>query len=315
MAIHGVLGPIARSDLGQTLIHEHVTTADWSMRQAFGTRFFDPAVIADRAAEQFSRARDRGVRTVVDGTPVNMGRDVGLLRTIAERTGVNFVASSGFYYQDEVYLTWRSVDEIHALLAGECADGIRDTGVRPGIMKVACADDGLTEVLGKVFQAVGAVAAEYDLPVFCHHHPAVGNGDAIMDIFDGAGVRPERVILGHSGDTGDLDYLERMLDRGCYLGMDRFGHCAVSRSLEDRVATIAALCERGHADKLLLSHDLAVYFGVFGAWEAFLAQPQPDVEFTFIHDTVVPALERAGLTPETVRSMLVENTAAALAGQ
>lgn len=315
MTVHGVLGPIARADLGQTLIHEHVTTADWSMRQAFGTRFYDPEVILERAVAQFSRARDRGVRTVVDGTPVNMGRDIGLLRAVAERTGVNFIASSGFYYQDEVYLTWRSADEIRALLDAECADGIGGSGVRPGIMKAACADAGITDILGKVFQAVGAVAAEHDLPVFCHHHPAVGNGDAILDVFEGAGVRPERIILGHSGDSGDLDYLVRMLERGCHLGMDRFGFCDVGRNLQERVSTIVALCERGYAHRLLLSHDLAVYFGVFGDWEAFLAQPEPAVDFTFIHDTVVPALEGAGLAPETVRSMLVDNTAAVLTGE
>lgn len=141
------------------------------------------------------------------------------------------------------------------------------------------------------------------------------NGDAILDIFDHCGVAPDRVVLGHSGDSGDLDYLERMLQRGCYLGMDRFGHCAVSRSLDDRVATIVALCERGHADRLLLSHDLAVYFGVFGDWDAFLTRPAPEVDFTFVHQTVVPALENAGLAPDTLRSMLVDNTAAVLTGR
>lgn len=315
MSVHGVLGPIARSDLGQTLIHEHITTADWSMRHAFGGRFFDRAVVVERAVEQFTRAKACGVRTVVDGTPVNMGRDVELIREVAQRTGVNFVVSSGFYYQDEVYLAWRTEAEIGALLSAEWSEGIAGTGVRPGMMKVACADDGITEILGKVFRAAGSVAAEHDVPIFCHHHPDVRNGDAIMDIFDDCGVAPDRVVLGHSGDSGDLAYLEAMLQRGCYLGMDRFGHCAVSRSLDDRVATIVALCERGYADRLVLSHDLAAYFGVFGDWDGFLAQPEPEVDFTFVHRHVVPALENAGLAREAVHSMLVDNTAAVLAGR
>ncbi len=315
MDVNGVLGPIRRADLGQTLIHEHITTADWSMRHAFGDRFFDRDVVIDRAAGQFSRAGSCGVQTVVDGTPVNMGRDVALIREVARRTGLNFVVSSGFYYQDEVYLAWRDEAEIRDLLEVECTDGIADTGILPGMMKVACADDGVTDILGKVFRAAGTVSARYGLPVFCHHHPAVRNGAEILDLFEERGVAPHRIVLGHSGDSGDIDYLERMLRRGCYLGMDRFGHCAVSRSLQDRVATIAALCERGFADRLVLSHDLAIYFGVIGDWDSFARRPAPEVDFTFIHESVIPALEAAGVDAATIRSMLVDNTADILAGR
>lgn len=88
-------GPIETADFGQTLFHEHIVTADWSMRMAFGDQFYDHDVVADRAVEHFTRARDCGVRTVVDGTPVNMGRDVQLVHEVAERTGLNFIVSSG----------------------------------------------------------------------------------------------------------------------------------------------------------------------------------------------------------------------------
>ena len=236
MSVHTVRGPLDTSELGQTLIHEHITTADWSTRMGFGEHFYEHDVILARAVEQFSRAKACGVRTVVDGPPVNMGRDVRLIREVADQTGLNFIVSSGFYYQDEVYLSWRSEDEVYAWLSRECQDGIARTGIRPGIMKAACADNGITPILDMVFRAIGRVAAEQRLPIFCHHHTQVGNGDEIMDAFESRGVAPSQVVLGHSGDTNDLDYLERMLRRGCYLGMDRFGHCAVSNSLEDRGA-------------------------------------------------------------------------------
>ncbi|PTR22822.1 phosphotriesterase-related protein [Rhodococcus sp. OK519] len=309
MPVHGVHGPIERSELGQTLIHEHIVTADWSMRMAFGDHYYNHDVVVSRAVEQFSRAAACGVRTVVDATPVNMGRDVRLICEVAERTGLNFIVSSGFYHQDEVYLTWRTEDEIHELLSRECQEGIAGTNVRPGIMKAACADHGITPILDKVFRAIGRVAAEQRLPIFCHHHTDVGNGDAIVDLFESCGVAPSRLVLGHSGDTNDLRYLEKMLARGCYLGMDRFGHCAVSNSLEDRVRTIVDLCALGYGDRLLLSHDLAIYFGVSGSWQEFESEDSapPGVDFTFIHRQVLPALEAAGLAPEEVRAMLERN--------
>lgn len=311
MLVHGVLGPLDSTELGQTLIHEHIVTADWSMRMAFGDHFYEHQVVADRAVQQFSKAKDRGVRTVVDGTPVNMGRDVHLIREVAERTHLNFVVSSGFYALEEAYLTYRSVDEVHEFLSREFEEGIAGTDVRPGMMKAACGDAGITPILETAFRAIGRVAAEQQVPIFAHHHVSVANGDAILDVLEDCGVTPAQVVLGHSGDTNDLEYLERMLRRGCYLGMDRFGYCAVSNSLEDRVQTIVELCSRGYSAQLLLSHDLATYLGVFGTWQNFKSSDptDADVDFTFIHSSVMPALESAGLEPSEVAAMLERNPA------
>lgn len=309
--VHTVLGPVEVADLGPTLFHEHVSMADWSMREAFGKHFYRHDLVADRAVEHFTRAREQGVRTVVDGTPVNMGRDATLVHEVAERSGLNFVMSSGFYFVEEVYLTYRSEDQIYELLSRECTEGIGDTGIRPGMMKAACEDTGLTPLLEKVFGAVGRVAAEQQLPVFAHHHPATANGEALLDVLEDRGVVPAQVVLGHSGDSTDLDYLERLLRRGCYLGMDRFGYCEVSTSLEDRITTIVELCGRGHADKLLLSHDLAAYMGVFGTLGDYEAYDPlvHGADFTFIHTTVLPALHAAGLDPAQTAAMLQENVA------
>ena len=72
MMIQGVLGPIDTAELGQTLMHEHITCADWSMRMNFGARFFEFDQVAEIAAGQLGKAKALGVRTVVDGTPVNL---------------------------------------------------------------------------------------------------------------------------------------------------------------------------------------------------------------------------------------------------
>lgn len=72
---------------------------------------------------------------MVDGTPVNLGRDIRLIREVARRTGLNFIASTGFYYQEEPWLYFRDEEEIYDLLMGDCADGISGTGSKPGILK------------------------------------------------------------------------------------------------------------------------------------------------------------------------------------
>ena len=166
MAIQGVFGPIDPAELGQTLIHEHITCADWSMRMNFGEKFFDFDRVADMAAGQLGRAKALGVSTVVDGTPINLGRDIRLIREVARRTGLNFIASTGFYYQEEPWLGMRDEEQIYDLLMGDCTDGISGTDSRPGILKAGVAGAGITPLLRKVLHATGRVAAETGLPVW-----------------------------------------------------------------------------------------------------------------------------------------------------
>lgn len=182
MMIQGVLGPIDTAELGQTLMHEHITCADWSMRMNFGTRFFEFDQVAEIAAGQLGKAKALGVCTVVDGTPVNLGRDIRLIREVARRTGLNFIASTGFYYQEEPWLYFRDEEEIYDLLMGDCADGISGTGSKPGILKAGVGRGGLTPLLQKVLHATGRVAKETGLPLFCHHDPSTAAGGAILDL-------------------------------------------------------------------------------------------------------------------------------------
>ena len=187
MMIQGVLGPIDTAELGQTLMHEHITCADWSMRMNFGARFFEFDQVAEIAAGQLGKAKALGVRTVVDGTPVNLGRDIRLIREVARRTGLNFIASTGFYYQEEPWLYFRDEEEIYDLLLGACADGLSGTGSNPGILKAGVGRGGLTPLLQKVLHATGRVAKETGLPLFCHHDPSTAAGGAILDLLASCG--------------------------------------------------------------------------------------------------------------------------------
>ena len=107
MMVNTVLGPVAAEALGQTLMHEHITCADWSMRMNFGDKFLQYDKLVEMAAGQLKKLKEYGVTTFVDGTAVNLGRDIHLLRDVAQKSGMNIVASSGFYYQEEAWLAMR----------------------------------------------------------------------------------------------------------------------------------------------------------------------------------------------------------------
>jgi Predicted metal-dependent hydrolase with the TIM-barrel fold len=111
-------------------------------------------------------------------------------------------------------------------------------------------------------------------------------------------------VIGHSGDTTDLAYLEELVGNGSYIGMDRFGIDTIL-SFEDRVETVAAMCRSGHAEKMVLSHDAACY----NHWlpERPLPMILPRWHYLHIHNDVIPALKQKGVTEDQLQTMLVTN--------
>jgi len=126
-----------------------------------------------------------------------------------------------------------------------------------------------------------------------------------QELLRAEGVDLGRVVIGHSGDTTDLDYLQRIVDNGSYLGMDRFGH-EPSLPLEDRIRTVATLCERGLAGRIVLSHDTNVHSDGVPA-EIRHSEVFADWHFRCVPDIVLPALRERGVSEEDIALMMVEN--------
>lgn len=318
MKVQSVLGPVDSGKLGQTLAHEHIVCLDWSMRMNFGLKYFDFDWVAKTGAAMLKKAREEwAVQTIVDGTPINLGRDVRLLAAVSRGSGVNIIASSGFYYQEEPCLAGRSAEEIDGWLDQECTEGIDGSGILPGILKSAVGAGGVTPMLENVLTAVGRVSARRQLPIFCHHDVKARSGMEILDIFEKSQADLSRVIIGHSGDTDDRGYLQSMLERGCFLGMDRFAYCDITLSLAKRVQVIVDLVRKGYGKQLILSHDYGVYMGFQGTMEDEKQKDHEnsEVDFTFIHRKVLPALIGSGLTEQDIHLLMVENPRRLLAGR
>ena len=172
-------------------------------------------------------------------------------------------------------------------------------------------------LIAEEFIAAGAVGAGVDHRVGAvgreafeatiERHPIFGIGahDRGLDqqrLFREEGVDLSRVVIGHSGDTTDLAYLEEIMRRGSFIGMDRFGIDPIL-SFDDRVATVATLCERGHADQMVLSHDAACFIDLSPNIRAHL----PNSHYLHITRDVIPALEKHGVSQDQIDQMLITN--------
>jgi len=182
-------------------------------------------------------------------------------------------------------------------------EGIAGTGVRAAMLKCATDHPGVTPGVERGLRAVARAHRRTGVPISTHTHAATRRGLEQQRIFDEEGVDLSRVVIGHSGDTTDIAYLEELAARGSWLGMDRFG-IDLLLPFEDRVNTVVRMCQRGHAGKMVLSHDAAC----FNDWIPGRAAPlSPNWHYRHIHKDVLPALLARGVSEEQIHTMLVEN--------
>ena len=311
--VETVRGPIATTDLGVTLMHEHVFVLSPEIMANFPEGWGEDAAREQTAVEKLNALKAAGVDTIVDPTVIGLGRYIPRIQRVAARTELQIVVATGVYTYNDVPMYFHfsgpgtalnGPEPMVDMFVRDITAGIADTGVRAGILKCATDEPGLTVGVERVLRAVAQAHRATGVPITTHTHAGTRRGLEQQRVFAEEGVDLGRVIIGHSGDTTDVDYLEELIAAGSYLGMDRFGLDNILR-FEDRVDTVARLCERGHAAKLVLAHDASCYID----WlpEAALPVVLPNWHYLHIHNDVLPALRARGVTDEQITTMLVDN--------
>ncbi|MEW2444547.1 phosphotriesterase family protein [Micromonospora marina] len=322
--IETVTGPVEADRLGRTLMHEHVFILSPEHAANEGRNgWWDEEQRVEDAVRRLAALHRRGIDAIVDPTVWGLGRDVHRLRRIAERVDLRIVVATGVYIHEELphHYAYRGpgllVDVPEPMVEDFVRDievGIAGTGIRAGVLKCAIDAPGLTPAVERVARAVAEAHLRTGVPITVHTSAAARSGGVALDLFESVGVDPGDVVVGHAGDSNDLDYLTGLADRGALLGMDRFG-LDVFNPERDRIATVAALAARGYADRMVLSHDTACFLDYFGAaHDQVRATVTPNWHYEHISDTVLPALRDAGVTDDQLCLMLVDNPRRYLSG-
>jgi phosphotriesterase-related protein len=239
-----------------------------------------------------------------------LNRDVAFSKRVADESGLNVALATGIYTYDYLpqFLANRDEDGIAAIFLHEFEHGMQGTGIKPAFLKCAADAPGVTPNIEKVHRAVARAARQSGKPIMAHSHPASGTGLEQMRIFSEEGVDPATVQIAHTGDTDDLDYIERLLDTGCWIGMDRYG-LDLYLPTEQRNATVLALLERGYADRMFISQDYCSSIDWFPreVQDYLKANEVPDWSMTFLFDQVIPTLKERGMSDDDLDQMMVEN--------
>ena len=307
-------GPLDTAQLGAVLMHEHVFNITAEIQIAHpGFNGWDPEVQVPRAQAALRTVKEAGIDTIVELSPIGLGRSLDLITRACEGSGLNVVLATGLYTYDVMPRPWHfsgpgtlldGPEPLDALMLADVTEGIEGSGVKAGILKCAIDEAGVTPHIDRVVRSVCRVHRQTDRPICIHTHSPSRQGLEALRILDEEGVDPRRVMLAHCGDTTDVGHLERLAASGALLGMDRFG-LDILLPFEDRVNTVVAMCERGHADQMILSQDA----NVFSDWfpPGLQEQVTPNWHFLHVVQDVVPALLERGVTQEQIDRMLRDN--------
>ena len=282
-AIKTVSGDIPEEKLGITLIHEHICCFSEYLYGMVGKRYLDKDRLIDAAVRCLKTMKETcGLQTFIDCTPVNLGRDVELLKAVADGAEINILCATGFYHQEEPLVGSLHVEAIADYLAEDARR------VNAGIIKCAVETAEISAFDEKMLRAAAMAHRMLGLPIVLHTNPVCQNGRRSLEILLAEGVRPQAVTVGHLSAAEDVEYIREMAQLGCFVGLDRLNGDRSEGYIARIAEKINTLRAAGLGDRILLSHDALVFNG-------FDQVPQINEtpRFAYCFDYILPALPSA----------------------
>ncbi len=300
--IQSATGPLDTADLGFTLMHEHVMVR-WPAIYVAYPELYDREARMAQSVERLKAALAAGIRTMVDLTPIDLGRDPLFIQEAAQKSGMQVIVPTGLYYQRPFYFLGRPDSDMTDLFVRDITVGIGETGVRANVIKCATEPE-MDPVNERVLRASAKAHRATGAPICTHTFPENRTGLDQQRVFKEEGCDLGRIVIGHSDDSDDITYLEEIIQNGSYCGMDRIG-LPRPRTDEQRADMVAALVAKGYADRITLSHDASCHIDFFP--EGFAETVIPKWNHTHIPLDIIPMLKERGVTDAQVTQMTVGN--------
>ncbi len=298
-----VLGPIAPKDMGLTLPHEHVLVDFVGADQVSPNRY-DAEEAFRVALPYLEEAGTFGCQTLVECTPAYLGRDPALLKRLSEASGLQLLTNTGFYnagngkYLPD-FARQESADQLAERWVKEWHEGIEDTEIRPGFIKIGMDRGPLSEESRKLVVASARTHKQTGLTIAAH----TGDGEAALEeleILVKEGIDPSAWIWVHAQNERDANLHRQAADQGGWISLDGIGPKSIDRHLE----AVLALKDSGHLGRILLSHDAGWYrVGEPGGGNYR--------SYDTLFKAFLPRLKAAGMTEKELQQILVLNPAKA----
>jgi phosphotriesterase-related protein len=280
---------------GITYAHEHITIDLSGPKKNLDCKLD----AYDETIKELKELKSKGVYNIIDVTNRGMGRNINYLTKVKEETGINILASTGYYkspfFPEEVYKL--SLKQLEHIMLMEITDGIDNSGVKAEIIgEIGTSKDIILPEEEKVFRAASMVHVETGKPIVTH--TTLGTlGLEQIKIFKEYGVNLDKVVISHVDLSGDLDYILRLIDKGVNVAFDTIGK--INYKPEDvRVNLLKELSKRGLSEKIVLSMDIT---------RKSHLKYLKGLGYSYLLDTFVPLLRKSDINESDIDNMLKNN--------
>lgn len=283
------------NDLGKTYIHEHIKLDLSGHKKDPDTNYDD----IDGVILELQELKDKGIDSIVEVTNRGMGRDVLSMVEVSKKTGLNIIASTGFYKEPFLPQYFYELDdkELCKILIEDIEKGIDGTDVKAHVLgEVGTSHNLIRDTERRLFNIIADVHLETRRPIFTHTTLGTMAIEQIQ-ILEGKNANLEKVLIGHMDLNYDEEYHLKVADKGCYLGFDTIGKVNYQRD-ENRILLIKELVRRGHENQIVMSMDLTrkSHLKKFNG-----------IGYSYLMDKFIPLLISSGINEELISKFLIDN--------
>jgi len=337
MNIRTVTGDVPADQMGRTLTHEHLLYTypggEYDHLSAFR---LDDAV--DRIARELKAGMDDwGYATIVDMTPCEVGRNPELMKRVAEQTGCNVIAVTGFFPESMGVPYWfkrQTVEELTDFYIRDITQGMvfggTQTDIRAGAIKIATGQEGVNPKSSPVgpngrhisvnedrlIRAAGRAQKRLGVCINTHTDPMdyiVGNpGIEQLDIIEEEGGDPSKVIIGHAFiEPQSVEQIIDICKRGANVQVDHMGipwrHDSTEDLDESMATMMAEVADRGYLAQMTITYDRWFFNPRGPATETNPQLLNEKVGLGYLFESFAPRLEKKGFRARDLETLLVDN--------
>jgi len=300
-----VNGRIKTKSMGTTLIHEHILV------DFIGADLIDPSrwkreEVIKKVLPYLLEAKQQGVKTFMDCTPAFLGRDVLLLKSISEKSGLQILTNTGYYgaVGNKYLPAWaftETSEQLSRRWIDEYLHGIENTGIKPGFIKIGVDPGPLSVIHQNLIKAAAITHLQTGLTI-CSHTGMATPALEQIEILEKMKVDPSAFVWTHAQNEPDMSWLIKAANRGTWISLDGIGW----GEMEKYITRIQLLKSNGLLHRLLISHDAGWY-----------KPGEPDggtmTGYTKLFEVLIPQLIQGGFSNQDIRQLLVVNPANAFA--
>jgi len=285
--------------LGLTLIHEHMLVDFVGADSVSPKRYNQDEVIA-KVLPYLLEVKKYGVKTIFDCTPSYLAKDPILLQRLSEQSGIRIVTNTGFYgavggKHLPGFAFTESAEQLADRWISEFEDGIDDTGIKPGFIKISVNEETpLREVDAKLVRAAGITHQKTGLKI-ASHTGTWATASQEVTVLQEMGINPSAFVWVHAQAEDDFQNYLRAAELGVWISLDGIGW-----GVDEYVERLLFAKQNGILKNVLISHDAGWYDPAKTGGGEF-------VPFTNIFEKLIPALKAKGFTDSDFEMLLIEN--------